>query len=253
MAEYTLHTCFMPSSSFSLEMHENVTMNQFGEFNSTILDNFSNSDSLVENFLGFHGQNPDFPLNSSYNSLGTSHSIHLNEFQDHTTNMTRDSSHETKKMEPPETGSEDVSSTASANCSKGGDKEKKKSFGKGKRRNTKRKQDNPEEVIHVRAKKGKATDSHSLAERVRREKIKNKLSFLQELVPGCHQTMGLVMMLDEIISYVLSLQNQVEFLSMELEAACSYDSSRLRRGIKSEQATGSHDTEEMGKWVREQY
>ncbi|KAE8673131.1 putative ribonuclease H protein [Hibiscus syriacus] len=50
---------------------------------------------------------------------------------------------------------------------------------------------NEEKVIHVRAKRGQATDSHSLAER----------------------TMGMAIMLDEIINYVQSLQNQVEFLS----------------------------------------
>ncbi|VAH67621.1 unnamed protein product [Triticum turgidum subsp. durum] len=47
----------------------------------------------------------------------------------------------------------------------------------------------PKDFIHVRARRGEATDSHSLAERV---------------------------MLDEIINYVQSLQRQVEFLSMKL-------------------------------------
>ncbi|KAK1299171.1 Transcription factor bHLH75 [Acorus calamus] len=48
--------------------------------------------------------------------------------------------------------------------------------------------DKPNEVVHVRAKRGQATDSHSLAER----------------------TMGMAVVLDEIINYVQSLQNQVE-------------------------------------------
>ncbi|MFS7958553.1 putative transcription factor bHLH family [Helianthus anomalus] len=38
--------------------------------------------------------------------------------------------------------------------------------------------------IHVRARHGQATDSHSLAERARREKIKKKMQDLQDLVPG---------------------------------------------------------------------
>ncbi|XP_075521293.1 transcription factor BEE 3-like [Primulina tabacum] len=77
----------------------------------------------------------------------------------------------------------------------------------------------PREVVHVRAKRGQATDSHSLAERVRREKINERLRCLQDIVPGCYKTMGMAVMLDEIINYVQSLQNQVEFLSMKLTAA----------------------------------
>ncbi|CAN1161720.1 Transcription factor bHLH75 [Linum perenne] len=77
------------------------------------------------------------------------------------------------------------------------------------------------EVVHVRAPRGQATDSHSVAERVRREKINSKLRCLQELVPGCHKSMGMAVMLEEIINYVYSLQNQVEFLSMELAASAS--------------------------------
>ncbi|MQM20614.1 hypothetical protein Taro_053639 [Colocasia esculenta] len=82
----------------------------------------------------------------------------------------------------------------------------------------------PKEVVHVRARRGQATDSHSLAERVRREKINEKMRCLQDLVPGCYKAMGMAVMLDEIINYVQSLQNQVEFLSMKLSAASAvYD------------------------------
>ncbi|KAL7618845.1 hypothetical protein Lser_V15G00018 [Lactuca serriola] len=70
--------------------------------------------------------------------------------------------------------------------------------------------------IHVRAKRGQATNSHSLAERVRREKISERMKLLQELVPGCNKITGKAVMLDEIINYVQSLQQQVEFLSMKL-------------------------------------
>ncbi|KAK6116047.1 hypothetical protein DH2020_008316 [Rehmannia glutinosa] len=51
-----------------------------------------------------------------------------------------------------------------------------------------------EDYILVRAKRGQATNSHSLAERIT----------------------GKAVMLDEIINYVQSLQQQVEFLSMKL-------------------------------------
>lgn len=72
------------------------------------------------------------------------------------------------------------------------------------------------DYIHVRARRGQATDSHSLAERVRREKISERMRYLQELVPGCNKITGKAGMLDEIINYVQSLQRQVEFLSMKL-------------------------------------
>ncbi|XP_030467438.1 transcription factor bHLH62 [Syzygium oleosum] len=74
----------------------------------------------------------------------------------------------------------------------------------------------PKDYIHVRARRGQATDSHSLAERVRREKISLRMKALQDLVPGCNKVTGKAMMLDEIINYVQSLQRQVEVLSMKL-------------------------------------
>ncbi|CAA3003704.1 transcription factor bHLH137-like [Olea europaea subsp. europaea] len=74
----------------------------------------------------------------------------------------------------------------------------------------------PTGYIHVRARRGQATDSHSLAERARRERITEKMKLLQALVPGCEKVTGKALMLDEIINYVQSLQNQIEFLSMKL-------------------------------------
>ncbi|XP_057542679.1 transcription factor bHLH75 [Amaranthus tricolor] len=93
----------------------------------------------------------------------------------------------------------------------------------GKKRKRKEESEKTKEVIHVRAKRGQATDSHSLAERVRRERINEKLKLLQDLVPGCYkQTMGMAVMLDVIINYVQSLQNQIEFLSLKLSAASMF-------------------------------
>ncbi|CAD5166352.1 unnamed protein product [Musa acuminata subsp. malaccensis] len=51
---------------------------------------------------------------------------------------------------------------------------------------------------------------------VRRKKISERMDVLQGLVPGCHQMKGKALILDEIINYVRSLQNQVEFLSTKL-------------------------------------
>ncbi|XP_059303873.1 transcription factor BHLH089 isoform X2 [Lycium ferocissimum] len=79
----------------------------------------------------------------------------------------------------------------------------------------------PKDYIHVRARRGQATDSHSLAERARREKISERMKILQDLVPGCNKVIGKALVLDEIINYVQSLQRQVEFLSMKLEAVNS--------------------------------
>ncbi|MBA0591931.1 hypothetical protein Gorai_008923 [Gossypium raimondii] len=93
-----------------------------------------------------------------------------------------------------------------------------------------------QDYIHVRARRGQATDSHSLAERVicfgiglksvlstcaRREKISERMKILQDLVPGCNKVIGKALVLDEIINYIQSLQRQVEFLSMKLEAVNS--------------------------------
>ncbi|CAL0305057.1 unnamed protein product [Lupinus luteus] len=103
-----------------------------------------------------------------------------------------------------------------------------------------------QEYIHVRARRGQATDSHSLAERARREKISERMKILQDLVPGCNkvnimfcetsaillplffrlsfvpaQVIGKALVLDEIINYIQSLQHQVEFLSMKLETVNS--------------------------------
>ncbi|RDX61960.1 Transcription factor BHLH094, partial [Mucuna pruriens] len=85
-----------------------------------------------------------------------------------------------------------------------------------------------QDYIHVRARRGQATDSHSLAERARREKISERMKILQDLVPGCNKVIGKALVLDEIINYIQSLQRQVEFLSMKLEAV----NSRMAPGIE---------------------
>ncbi|GAB4836002.1 hypothetical protein Ancab_000920 [Ancistrocladus abbreviatus] len=65
----------------------------------------------------------------------------------------------------------------------------------------------------VRARRGQATDPHSIAERLRRERIAERLKALQELLPGCNKT-DRAAMLDEIIDYVKFLRLQVKVLSM---------------------------------------
>ncbi|KAL6342666.1 hypothetical protein AAG906_013072 [Vitis piasezkii] len=120
------------------------------------------------------------------------------------------------KRSKPDEGSGSEKDAAKAKAEANGST---KSAGDG---NQKQSKDNPKppeapkDYIHVRARRGQATDSHSLAERVRREKISERMKFLQDLVPGCNKVTGKAVMLDEIINYVQSLQRQVEFLSMKL-------------------------------------
>ncbi|KAJ8476840.1 hypothetical protein OPV22_020567 [Ensete ventricosum] len=99
--------------------------------------------------------------------------------------------------------------------------------------------ESPAGYIHVRARRGEATDSHSLAERVRREKISERMKVLQSIVPGCEKVTGKALMLDEIINYVQSLQNQVEFLSMKLASL----NPMLYYGAEAEEYMNHHQPE----------
>uniref|UniRef100_A0A7N0URY1 BHLH domain-containing protein n=1 Tax=Kalanchoe fedtschenkoi TaxID=63787 RepID=A0A7N0URY1_KALFE len=65
----------------------------------------------------------------------------------------------------------------------------------------------------VRARRGQATDPHSIAERLRRERIAERFKALQALVPTCNKT-DRAAMLDEIVDYVKFLRLQVKVLSM---------------------------------------
>ncbi|PON77200.1 Basic helix-loop-helix transcription factor [Parasponia andersonii] len=111
--------------------------------------------------------------------------------------------------------SKDARGKKQRNCGDSMTKEEKK-VKSNKNDQKKGQEEPPTGYIHVRARRGQATDSHSLAERVRREKISVRMKMLQKLVPGCEKVTGKALMLDEIINYVQSLQNQVEFLSMKL-------------------------------------
>ncbi|XP_066394653.1 transcription factor BC1-like [Miscanthus floridulus] len=111
---------------------------------------------------------------------------------------------------------EDSASFSSAHSKDSNSKESTKKKGEKRDRSSKELDEEPKGYIHVRARRGQATDSHSLAERVRRERISERMRVLQALVPGCDKVTGKALILDEIINYVQSLQNQVEFLSMRI-------------------------------------
>ncbi|EXB26566.1 hypothetical protein L484_012559 [Morus notabilis] len=72
----------------------------------------------------------------------------------------------------------------------------------------------------VRARRGQATDPHSIAERLRRERIAERIRALQELVPSVNKANDFpfytdrAAMLDEIVDYVKFLRLQVKVLSM---------------------------------------
>ncbi|KAK3223772.1 hypothetical protein Dsin_010797 [Dipteronia sinensis] len=88
--------------------------------------------------------------------------------------------------------------------------ERKKRFSKKQKKVT---VEVPSGYVHARARRGQATDSHSLAERVRRQKISVRMKLLQSLVPGCDKMIGKALILDETVRYVMTLQSQVQFLA----------------------------------------
>ncbi|BAF25548.1 transcription factor BC1 [Oryza sativa Japonica Group] len=128
-----------------------------------------------------------------------------------TSSVVLDTSPQDKKRKPRE---EDTASLNSAHSKEA--KENGRKRGGKKHSRDQMEEEAPQGFIHVRARRGQATDSHSLAERVRRERISERMRMLQALVPGCDKVTGKALILDEIINYVQSLQNQVEFLSMRI-------------------------------------
>ncbi|CAF2068660.1 transcription factor LRL2-like [Brassica napus] len=93
----------------------------------------------------------------------------------------------------------------------------------------------PQTKPKVRARRGQATDPHSIAERLRRERIAERMKSLQELVPNGNKT-DKASMLDEIIDYVKFLQLQVKVLSMSRLGGAASVSSQI-----SEDAGGSNE------------
>ncbi|TYH09227.1 hypothetical protein ES288_A07G078000v1 [Gossypium darwinii] len=162
-------------------------------------------------------------------------------------------SNKRKALDISESSSGNSSST-SPQVSETGIKRRNNS-GRGKRAKSNEKEmEKPKEVVHVRARRGQATDSHSLAERVRRGKINERLRCLQDIVPGCYKTMGMALMLDEIINYVQSLQNQVEFLSMKLTAASTYyDFNSESDAMERMQKEKAEEAKELERLMREGY
>uniref|UniRef100_A0A803NA72 BHLH domain-containing protein n=1 Tax=Chenopodium quinoa TaxID=63459 RepID=A0A803NA72_CHEQI len=88
--------------------------------------------------------------------------------------------------------------------------------GKGGEQKSKPVSDPSKDYIHVRARRGQATDSHSLAERARKEKISERMRILQDLVPGCNKRFMINTLIpDQIPGF--QVIGKALFLSMKLE------------------------------------
>ncbi|KAG2584911.1 transcription factor bHLH130-like isoform X2 [Panicum virgatum] len=77
----------------------------------------------------------------------------------------------------------------------------------------------------IRAKRGCATHPRSIAERVRRTKISERIRKLQELVPNMDKQTNTSDMLDLAVDYIKDLQKQVKVLN-ESRASCTCSASK---------------------------
>ncbi|KAI9126329.1 hypothetical protein K1719_002750 [Acacia pycnantha] len=183
--------------------------------------------------------NRDVPGNDQINSEQRGNNNNTNNHEVNNDRKRRDSEDEFTKAISTSSGGNGVNdgdegkrlkASANRNESRDNKAEAEPSSGKPAEQNNQPPPPEPpkQDYIHVRARRGQATDSHSLAERARREKISERMKILQDLVPGCNKVIGKALVLDEIINYIQSLQSQVEFLSMKLEAV----NTRLNPGIE---------------------
>ncbi|KAG0473907.1 hypothetical protein HPP92_015244 [Vanilla planifolia] len=79
----------------------------------------------------------------------------------------------------------------------------------------------------VRAKRGCATHPRSIAERVRRTRITERMRKLQELVPNMDKQISTADMLDFAVDYIKDLQRQVKLLSSN-RASCTCSGSKQK-------------------------
>ncbi|CAN4085471.1 unnamed protein product [Withania somnifera] len=231
---FVLDSAFLPSSPIKMpgffEEPNNscIVQNRFSQFyqpefpsnvilhaNSYCLDQTTNvtTTSLSHDDPNSVTYNSSSTISQDMDSSSVTHKI---ESGNNKPNLTTPMDKKRKSRE----GSSSMTSAHSKNVKLDDNGEKKKNNSKLVAKDEKKaNEETPTGYIHVRARRGQATDSHSLAERVRREKISERMKILQSIVPGCDKVTGKALMLDEIINYVQSLQNQVEFLSMKLASS----------------------------------
>jgi hypothetical protein len=77
----------------------------------------------------------------------------------------------------------------------------------------------------IRAKRGCATHPRSIAERVRRTRISERIRKLQELVPNMDKQTNTADMLDLAVDYIKELQQQVKVIN-ESRANCTCSASK---------------------------
>ncbi|KAE8124914.1 hypothetical protein FH972_019757 [Carpinus fangiana] len=233
--------------------------------NMESLSVLTTSDMDFQSFMSFSNdrffchQAPEFAGNLVENFPGAAYQFNQNvvSVADQPANVAAgDEFHDSRKRKAMDGNDkpENSSGTSSPPVSESGSR-RKNSSGRGKRlKITEKEEEKSKEVVHVRARRGQATDSHSLAERVRRGKINERLRCLQDIVPGCYKSMGMAVMLDEIINYVQSLQNQVEFLSMKLTAASSfYDFNSETDALETLQRAKAYEAKELERLMKEGY
>ncbi|EOY21045.1 BR enhanced expression 1 [Theobroma cacao] len=233
------------------------SLNQFAELSPGVIDNSAlNFQSFLpfSNDSFFSNQAPEIPGNNWGENLPgfihhSNQSSVVSVAQPTVTSKTE--FHESKKRKALDVSESSSGNSSSPQVSESGIK-RRNNPGRGKRaRSNEKGEEKPKEVVHVRARRGQATDSHSLAERVRRGKINERLRCLQDIVPGCYKTMGMAVMLDEIINYVQSLQNQVEFLSMKLTAASTYyDFNSESDAMEKMQRAKAQEAKELDRLMR---
>ncbi|XP_076920011.1 transcription factor bHLH130-like [Bidens hawaiensis] len=77
--------------------------------------------------------------------------------------------------------------------------------------------------LRIRAKRGCATHPRSIAERVRRTRISERMKKLQDLVPNMDKQTSIADMLDLAVDYIKNLQKHVETLAdHHAKCRCSY-------------------------------
>ncbi|KAK1384065.1 Transcription factor BEE 3 [Heracleum sosnowskyi] len=256
MAQYTsdMQTFNSPLSLLEFDPNMELIMNQLVQLNPSAMHTASNSN--LNSLVGFSIDNfvtqvPEFPGNLADNFPEFSED-NKNFMQEFAPIAESDFRKSKKRIALHEV--ESCSENSTPQISDSGNKTKNSS-GRGKRsKNSDKEEEKPKDVVHVRARRGQATDSHSLAERVRRGKINEKIKCLQDIVPGCHKTMGMAVMLDEIINYVQSLQNQVDFLSMKLTAASTFhDFNSDSDAFESLQRAKAYEAQKMQRVERRGY
>ncbi|KAG1330632.1 transcription factor bHLH75 [Cocos nucifera] len=235
-------------------------MGQFPELNCTALEHYSSMGLMGFSSENYSSHQPDefsVPLaDSSSSILPLECAKPITVSRPGTSDGDRMSPPGDKKRKAkasPETSSTNSSEPPTESLLRDDKSEKKNAWNVKRGRSNSKEVEKPKEVVHVRARRGQATDSHSLAERVRREKINERMRCLQDLVPGCYKAMGMAGMLDEIINYVQSLQNQVEFLSMKLSAASSFYDYNLLEATATPQVLNASEAHDVDRVLRDGY